>query len=1198
MPELAKIIYVGFSSSLLSAISEDLAKKSISLKGITIESFNQRAQIIQTEKPKLIVIEEQAQGVDISSVITACKEDFESIPIIALVQESNIALAVSCMKSGASNVIPKSNSAQIKLAILEELSKSKPVHERSKRKPFEHINARCILNYHKNGNVTTEFMNQDFLDLVSYNQPEKDEKVDLSNLVHPDDLQSYNTFIEKVKKRTKPLSHEMRLVLKHANPIWVRETDTVLEKQNGSLRIEKVLENIHTHGIAFAEKGVDKFKHASKETRVDEFSLHKEKLRLLFEESPVSGIVIDSSLQVITTNSKFKNLLSLTGNDVERLHCNDFLPPDDYEKFSLALKSLNKKSEHQKIEIRLLSKTGDSIWVKATLGFIIKNPKKPLVYFAQFLNISEQKSLMHSLKLQNLRLEALAEVSRVFIDCYDFSASLNNALKILSNVIGTDRAYLLSRKSNKSNPNEPLTLLVDYTATGVKSYKSFMLSNPESIKEQASRFMKAFNGIMKQLKNGQHFQMIARLLKEDQRAIYEYFHVKSCIVFPLMVHDEFYGLIGFDDCTSERAWEEHDINLLQTASSTIGNAFGRYLALNDLKESRTQYETLSKNYPNGAICLFDKSHRVLLLHAKDLIEDFPEILTYEGKLVEEILPEAHAKIINNAIDETFDGKEQHFEYEIADRCWLIQTVPNVSSAQTIETITFIAQNITPQKKEAQAIIESKKDYQSIFEYAHDAIFVYDTAFKTIIDANFQACNNYGYTKDELKSLPPSLICKYPARGNFHIKETLEKGFLTGYENVHLHKDGREIFVEINSSIIEYGGQKAILSICHDVTGRNEIEHALRESQRKYRQIIENTGEGIWILDHNAKTVYVNPQLASMLGFTADSMRDTSFFDYIYPEDMDIGKRMFMKNNPGQFKRVDLKLVRQDGYFLWAILSPTLIYDEDNRSSGIHILVTDITTRKALEDTLRESEERYKTLAENFPHAAALIIDQNMRCVLAAGDAFKKLGADRPNTEGKTLSNVHPKELALFFEEQYKASFKGERRSFQTFYQNRHWLVHTIPNKSSDGKINTISVICHDVTELKKQNESFLEHKLKFDHLFNRALIGLMIIDSNGKISKVNPKLCSMLGYDNQELVGKTVLSISAKEDADTESKLIQNLFDQSQQNYEMSKRFIHKTSNFIWVKVHASILSDDHLKPAQPQCFMMIESSDDINHSY
>jgi PAS domain S-box-containing protein len=1224
MPNLVNILILEANLGELQKLSKALADPLISLSTIAYSDLQNWLRKVESFQSALFLIPEKPDVFDQPDVIDLIRKSIPDIAIYALLNREDVALTVSCMKKGASNVISRSNIAQLKDILGKQIQALQDPELSDRNIQDQAFHAQCIEKHQANGKVSIAYINQEFLNLLQENPHVKAQPQNLAQLVHPEDRESYNDFRYQYPEPGELVSHKMRLNLNTSSPLWVTETLRQFGSKNGSVHLVNVLENeklSHTEATSLKDTNKKKHQTASYKYLADQhfkelshtnvllkqsveennrkqkaLTLNDEKLQLMFDQSPISAVIIDEELEILSANTVFNSLICGNQKNAGLTNCKSFIHPDAYQEFLKVLKSLTENKKRVTFETRLINKKSETLTMQASIGMIKKGKTGTAFFVVQFLDISERRALIDSIQDQNQRLTVLSSISGLLLERDDFLNVIEFIIEKLGKVLCSDRAYFMVRTINKRRSDFYLRLMVDYTVPGVKSYTEMMSEKPENIASHVKMFQEAFGDMISELTAGQHLEMIPRQLSGAQQFVYDMYGVKSTLIFPIMIKNDFYGLVGFDDCHSERHWDKQDISLIQTAAATIGHAYGRYLALEDVEKNRLQYETLAKSFPNGAIYMVDREHRIVLFHSKDYKHQFAGLDQLEGKKIEDLISEKDARFYNQLFSDTFKGQEKQVEFTYKGTHWLIQTVPNISQNQEIDTITVIAQNTTEQVIARKELIRSKEDYVGIFENAHDAILIFDEDYKTILNANQQAGAMYGYSIMELKALPPASLCKFPARGTFQIQETLKKGTLTRYENTHLKKDGQELIVEINSSVLSYGGKKAILNICHDITQRSSIEMALRETHRKYQQIIENTAEGIWILDNQAKTLYVNSQLAQMLGFPKEEMIETSLFDYLDAEDKDIGKRLFIKNDQGKFKRSDLKLIRSDGYFLWAILSPTPYYDETEKVSGIQILVTDISTRKVLEENLRESEERYKTLAENIPYAAAMIIDRDMRCLLAAGDAFKKVGKDnRPNTEGKTLANVNPKEKALFFEKQFLAAFNGEPQDFETTYHNRQWQVHVAPNYTIDNEIHTISVICHDITTIKENTKSLEVYKHQLETIFNHIPTGLLILDKKLNILEANPCLCNMLGYSLNELIEKCLKDITDPEDMKTEWTLYKNLFEGNETNYQITKRLLSKDNQPIWVNAQMLLIVDADLDDRH--CLLIITLTDHYNLS-
>ncbi len=113
----------------------------------------------------------------------------------------------------------------------------------------------------------------------------------------------------------------------------------------------------------------------------------------------------------------------------------------------------------------------------------------------------------------------------------------------------------------------------------------------------------------------------------------------------------------------------------------------------------------------------------------------------------------------------------------------------------------------------------EQDYRALFEQAHDAIIIFDPQSEKILDVNVRACEIYGLNKEEFANVSLKRLFKNVHEAEQQIKITIEKGYYHNFQSVHYKKDGTEMLMEINASVIFYKGYTAILSINRDITDR-------------------------------------------------------------------------------------------------------------------------------------------------------------------------------------------------------------------------------------------------------------------------------------------------------------------------------------------------------------------------------------------
>lgn len=141
--------------------------------------------------------------------------------------------------------------------------------------------------------------------------------------------------------------------------------------------------------------------------------------------------------------------------------------------------------------------------------------------------------------------------------------------------------------------------------------------------------------------------------------------------------------------------------------------------------------------------------------------------------------------------------------------------------------------------------------------------------------------------------------------------------------------------------------------------------ALRESLERYRKIVETANEGIWIVNQQLRTEFANPQMAQMLGYRPEEIRNRSAFHFIPLEDRKEALHKWRRTHEGLQESSDWRLLRKDGSQLWALISTSPLYDEEDRFSGALGMVADITHRKKSEQELLDHRQKLRALASEL-----------------------------------------------------------------------------------------------------------------------------------------------------------------------------------------------------------------------------------------
>ncbi len=154
-----------------------------------------------------------------------------------------------------------------------------------------------------------------------------------------------------------------------------------------------------------------------------------------------------------------------------------------------------------------------------------------------------------------------------------------------------------------------------------------------------------------------------------------------------------------------------------------------------------------------------------------------------------------------------------------------------------------------------------------------------------------------------------------------------------------------------------------LLMTQNITARQLAEEALQKSEEKYRCIVETADEGIWMIDTEGKTTFVNQKMADMLGCTPEEMIGASLFNFMDAEGIALAHVSLERRREGIREQLDFKFRRRDGSDLWAMVSTNSLADKQGRYVGALAMVADITDRKQTEAALQQSEAKFRSLYE-------------------------------------------------------------------------------------------------------------------------------------------------------------------------------------------------------------------------------------------
>jgi diguanylate cyclase (GGDEF)-like protein/PAS domain S-box-containing protein len=188
-------------------------------------------------------------------------------------------------------------------------------------------------------------------------------------------------------------------------------------------------------------------------------------------------------------------------------------------------------------------------------------------------------------------------------------------------------------------------------------------------------------------------------------------------------------------------------------------------------------------------------------------------------------------------------------------------------------------------------------------------------------------------------------------------------------------DGSEVwFRDIVRVAVEGGVPTQLFGVMIDITERKEAEEKLKESEKRFRSLIQNASDVITVIEEGGIILYESPAIGRVLGYRPEERIGKNAFDYLHPDDREQSKATFAEalNNPGQVQRpVEFRLRHKDGSWRTMESTRTNLLD-DPAVKGVVANSRDITERRQAEEALRESEERFRSAFEDAPIGVALV----------------------------------------------------------------------------------------------------------------------------------------------------------------------------------------------------------------------------------
>ena len=330
----------------------------------------------------------------------------------------------------------------------------------------------------------------------------------------------------------------------------------------------------------------------------------------------------------------------------------------------------------------------------------------------------------------------------------------------------------------------------------------------------------------------------------------------------------------------------------------------------------------------------------------------------------------------------------------------------------------------------------------------------------------------------------------------------------GEEFEMVRKDGSTLIASFNGQI-EYdreGRFKQTHCVFQDITSRKQAEAALRKSEDKYRKLVENINDMIYMVDKDGIMTYVSPAAEQITGYSPKELIGSFFNSYVYKEDLPLIKRRFQKVMSGDPAVTQYRAVNKSGTIRWLRSSSTPII-ENNRMVGLRGVVTDITEQKLVENSLRRREEELRVITDTVPALISYVDkDGYYRFVNRGYQEWFGLSKDKIIGEHfrQFLGDSTYKQIKKYVQEVLSGTKVHYEEVLPYKFGDTRWIrAEYVPDIDKTGKVRGFFVLINDISAQKKTESTLRKNEKK---LKSQAR----------KLEELNAALKVVLGHREQE----------------------------------------------------------------------------------
>jgi PAS domain S-box-containing protein len=454
--------------------------------------------------------------------------------------------------------------------------------------------------------------------------------------------------------------------------------------------------------------------------------------------------------------------------------------------------------------------------------------------------------------------------------------------------------------------------------------------------------------------------------------------------------------------------------------------------------------------------------------------------------------------------------------------------------------------VTERQQAEAALRESEERLREVLENSRDASYKRNLHTNTYEYLSPVFARLSGYAPDEMNTLPIEIVLElmHPddrAEVDRVVAESRSGATGAAYQVDYRfkHKLGQYRWFHDQFTVMhDAAGQPvALIGSVSDITTRKQAEAAQRASEARFRSYFELPLAGRAITSPNKGWLDVNTILCDMLGYTRAELTLMTWAELTHPDDLAADIAQFNRIMAGEIDGYTLekRFVRKDSQIVYAHLAVQCLRLPDGSVDYLVALIQDMTERKQMEEALRESEEKFRYMAENSSDVI-WHLDRNY-CFTYISPADERMrGYTRDEVIGTTVWSLlkpegieHVKQVNAqrLADEQKGIRTATIRYELEQICKDGSWIwteENVTAHHNQNGELIGYHGVTRDISERKQAEAALKESSAQFRTLFEASPDAIMCIDPHGNwpIFDCNTAACQMNGYIRSELIGQSI----------------------------------------------------------------------------